>query len=80
MLQKVVSKVMDATTGSDTAARDFMTGKRVSKVNALIDSYVARRRAEKKAGAGGAEAAAAAAAKRASAGGKVSPTARTPPG
>jgi len=52
LLQKVVSKVMDAETGADTVTDDFMTGKRVNKVNALIESYVAKRKAERKAGGG----------------------------
>lgn len=50
LLQKVVSKVMDATTGADTEAAEFMTTKRVAKVEALIESYVAKRKADKKAG------------------------------
>lgn len=70
LLGKVVSKVMDATTGTDTEAAEFMTSKRVSKVNALIDSYVAKRKADKKAGL------AHDAAKRQA--GKVSATAKTP--
>jgi hypothetical protein len=62
---------MDATSGADTQAPDFMTSKRVAKVNALLDSYVAKRKAEKKAGTVGAAAGG-------QAGGRVSATARTP--
>ena len=61
---------MDATTGADTAVADFMSAKRVSKVEALIDSYVQKHRSGKK-GEGGADAAKPAK-------GKVSATARTP--
>jgi hypothetical protein len=70
LLGKVVAKVMDATTGADTEAAEFMTAKRVTKVNALIDGYLTKRKADKKAGlAGDAD-------KRQT--GKVSATAKTP--
>jgi hypothetical protein len=70
LLGKVVAKVMDATTGADTEAAEFMTAKRITKVNALIDGYLTKRKADKKAGlAGDAD-------KRQA--GKVSATAKTP--
>jgi hypothetical protein len=70
VLHKVVTKVMEATTGADTAVADFMTSKRVTKVEALVDSYVQKHRAGKKA-EGGADAVKGSQ-------GKVSATARTP--
>ena len=61
---------MDATTGADTEAAEFMTAKRITKVNALINGYLTKRKADKKAGlAGDAD-------KRQT--GKVSATAKTP--
>jgi hypothetical protein len=77
LLQKVVAKVMDATTGADTAVADFMTSKRVSKVNALIKGYLAKRKADRKAG-GGADAGKTKYSSKVPASGKVSATARTP--
>lgn len=62
---------MDATTGADTAVADFMTSKRVTKVEALIESYVAKHKSMKKA-EGGADA------PKGSSKGKVSATAPTP--